>query len=89
MLKHNPIAELHSIAGPNPGPLDEVSFWQRYLDKLESIDKQLASPVALDIARNLKRADSTFSASLASVRKEVTKVKLIFIVYRFEVVVIN
>ena len=79
VLKHNPIAELHSIYGPNPGPLDEVTFWNRYLDKLRSIDKQLASPVAIDIAMNLKRADSTFSASLATVRKEIIKVYFAFL----------
>ena len=77
LLKHAPVTELLQVAGPYPGPLDEVALWKKRLVKLESITHQLESPVAIDILRNLEEADSNYAHSFQTVMKDIDKVYIV------------
>lgn len=75
MLKHDPLNDLHTLYGPCPLPVDEVTLWRNRQDKLVSINKQLDSTVASDILVNLDEASSAYSQSFHNVRKEIAQVK--------------
>lgn len=83
-MRHDPISDLFSHYGAEPGPLDEIKMWERQLGRLHSILKQLESPVAKDILQNLDSAQSQYSSSFNHVRKDVNKVDnhcMIFLLY--------
>ncbi|KAL3885754.1 hypothetical protein ACJMK2_025795 [Sinanodonta woodiana] len=76
VLKHDPIADLFHHFGPEPSPLDEIKMWERQLGRLQSILRQLESPVAKDILQNLEQAQSQYANSFSHVRKDVNRAVL-------------
>ena len=77
VLKHDPIVDIWKFYGNHPGPSDEMELWETRLEKLHSINRQLASPVAMDILRNLEDAQSTYAHSFQHVRRDIAKVRQI------------
>ena len=73
-MKHDPVAELERQFGPEPGPLDEIEMWERYMSNLQSVNEQLDSDVAQDILHNLDKANSQYAHSFNHVRKDINKV---------------
>ena len=53
-----------------------MEMWQQRLDRLHSINRQLDSPIAKDILRNLDEAQSTYAQSFHHVRRDIAKVSL-------------
>ena len=49
-------------------------MWSGYLSRLNFINEQLRSPVAVNIIMNLEDASSTYGQSFHLVKKELTKV---------------
>ena len=74
VLRHDPQEALTAQFGKEPGPLDEITMWETHLNRLRSIDDQLASDVAKDILQNLETANSQYAQSFSGVRKDISKV---------------
>ncbi|GFO25147.1 dynein beta chain, flagellar outer arm [Plakobranchus ocellatus] len=73
VLRHDPQEALTAQFGKEPGPLDEIAMWETHLERLRSIDDQLASDVAKDILQNLESANSQYAQSFSGVRKDISK----------------
>ncbi|GFS27875.1 dynein beta chain, flagellar outer arm [Elysia marginata] len=73
VLRHDPQEALTAQFGKEPGPLDEIAMWETHLDRLRSINDQLASDVAKDILQNLETANSQYAQSFSGVRKDISK----------------
>ncbi|XP_064599567.1 LOW QUALITY PROTEIN: uncharacterized protein LOC135466077 [Liolophura sinensis] len=73
VLRHEPLGDLYSKFGPEPGPLDEVEMWESQLSRLHSLNQQLDTPIARDILLNLEQANSQYAHSFCQVRKDINK----------------
>ena len=49
-------------------------MWSGHLEKLNFINEQLRSPVAVNILMNLEEANSSYGQSFHLIKKELTKV---------------
>ena len=56
-------------------------MWSSHLDKLNFINEQLRSPVAVNILMNLEEASSTYGQSFHLIKKELAKVQLVYTFY--------
>ena len=54
-------------------------MWSGHLSRLNFINEQLRSPVAVNIIMNLEDANSTYGQSFHLVKKELTKVGIVSI----------
>jgi dynein heavy chain, axonemal len=59
-----------NLLDQNPGPLEEVEFWNSLAINLDSIFNQLQSEKVRRLLRYLDRAKSTYSAPFGKLCKE-------------------
>lgn len=59
----------------NPGPINEIEFWHKRFQNLEYIYQQLTSPEINSVIETLRENQSTYIASFATLKEEVSNAK--------------
>ena len=61
--------------GKDPGPMEEIMFWKKKADNLNSIYQQLRSHQVEDILRTLRESKSTYASEFEKQRNSIKKAR--------------